>query len=115
MRVKRGVTSRKRHNKIRYATKGMQRTHRSSVRRGKQALVKSLQYSYRDRRNRKRTFRALWNTRINAAARSHGITYSQLIPSLKRAQIGLDRKILSELAVNEPKTFEALIKAAKLK
>lgn len=114
MRVKRGVTSHKKHQKIRRATKGMTLAHRSSVRRGKQAVTRSLQYSYRDRRNRKRTFRNLWNARINAAARSHGTTYSLFINGLKKAQINIDRKILAELAVNEPKAFEAVLKAAKI-
>jgi large subunit ribosomal protein L20 len=87
--------------------------HRSSVRRGKQAVTKSLQFAYRDRRNRKRTLRALWNARINAAARLHGTTYSRLIAGLKKAGITLDRKVLAELAVNEPKAFEAVLKEAK--
>lgn len=113
MRVKRGVTARKRHNKIRKATKGMSHANRVSVRRGKQAVTKSLVYATRDRKNRKRTFRELWNTRINAAARLNGTTYSKLIAGLKKADITLDRKILSELAVNEPKAFEAVVKAAK--
>ena len=113
MRVKRGVTKRARHNKIRKATKGMQHTHRASVRRGKQAVTKSLVYATRDRKNRKRTFRELWNTRINAAARLNGTTYSKLIAGLKKANITLDRKILAELAVNEPKAFTAIVKAAK--
>lgn len=113
MRVKRGVTKHQRHQKIRRNTKGMTLAHRSSVRRGKQAVTKSLQYAYRDRRNRKRTFRALWNARINAAARFHGTTYSRLISGLKKANITVDRKILAELAVNEPKAFEAILKEAK--
>lgn len=113
MRVKRGVTAQRRHNKIRKATKGMTRSNRSSIKRGKQAVTKSLQYAYRDRRNRKRTFRELWNARINAAARLNGTTYSHLIAALKRANITLDRKILAELAVNEPKAFEAVVKAAQ--
>ncbi len=113
MRVKRGVTAHAKHQKIRQATKGMQKSHRSSVKRGKQAVTKSLQYSYRDRRNRKRTFRQLWNARINAAARQHGTTYSKLIADLKAADVHLDRKILAELAVNEPKAFEAVLKTAK--
>jgi large subunit ribosomal protein L20 len=113
MRIKRGVTSHKKHKKIRKATKGMQRSHRSSVKRGKQAVVRSLEYSYRDRRARKRTFRQLWNIRINAAAREHGTTYSKLINGMKLAGIKLDRKILAELAVNEPKAFEEVVKAAK--
>jgi len=113
MRVKRGVAAHKKHQKIRRATKGMQRSHRSSIKRGKQAVAKALQYAYRDRRNRRRTLRAIWNARINAAARLHGTTYSRLIAGLKKANVTLDRKILSELAVNEPKAFEAVVKAAK--
>jgi len=113
MRVKRGVTARKRHNKIRKATKGMSHANRVSVRRGKQAVTKSLVYATRDRKNRKRTFRELWNARINAAARLNGTTYSRLIAGLKKANIELDRKVLAELAVNEPKAFEAVVKAAK--
>lgn len=112
MRVKRGVTGHQKHNKIRRATKGMQKSHRSSIKRGKQAVTRSLQFAYRDRRNRKRTFRQLWNARINAAARINGTTYSRLIAALKAANITLDRKILSELAVNEPKAFEAIVKAS---
>lgn len=112
MRVKRGVTSRKRHNKVRKATKGMTHAHTSSVRRGRQAVIRSLQYAYRDRRNRKRDFRALWNTRINAAARKNGTTYSKLISDLKKSNIELDRKVLAELAVNEPKAFAEIVKTA---
>lgn len=113
MRVKRGVTSRAKHNKIRKATKGFSHPNRVSVKRGKQALTKALQFSYRDRRNKKRTFRQLWNTRINAAARLNGTTYSRLIAGMKASGITLDRKILAELAVNEPKAFEAVAKAAQ--
>jgi large subunit ribosomal protein L20 len=113
MRVKRGVTKRARHNKIRKATKGMSHANRVSVRRGKQAVTKSLVYATRDRKNRKRTFRQLWNARINAAARLNGTTYSRLIAGLKKADINLDRKILAELAVNEPTAFTAVVKAAK--
>ena len=113
MRVKRGVTSHAKHQKIRQATKGMTRGNRSSIKRGKQAVTKALQHAYRDRRNRKRTFRELWNVRINAAARLNGTTYSKLIAALKGANITLDRKVLAELAVNEPKAFEAVVKAAK--
>ena|SRR5579885_3648439 len=113
MRVKRGVTAHKRHQKIRRATKGMQRSHRASVKRGKQAVTKSLQYAYRDRRNRKRTFRSLWNARINAAAHENGTTYSKLIAALKKAHIDLDRKVLSELAVSEPEAFATIVKTAQ--
>lgn len=113
MRVKSGVTAHKRHQKIRQATKGMTRGNRSSVRRGKQALTKALTYAYRDRRNHKRTFRQLWNARINAASRLNGTTYSKLISAMKTANITLDRKILSELAVNEPTAFTAVVEACK--
>lgn len=113
MRVKRGVATHAKHNKIRQATKGMTRGNRSSVKRGKQAVTKSLQYAYRDRRNRKRTFRSLWNARINAAARLNGTTYSRFIAALKGAKIELDRKVLSELAVKEPAAFTAVVKATK--
>ena len=115
MRVKRGVTSHKRHNKIRKATKGMTKPHRSSIKRGRQALTKSLQYATRDRRNRKRTFRQLWNARINAGARLNGTTYTKLIANLKAKNITLDRKILAELAVNEPKAFSEVVKSAAAK
>jgi large subunit ribosomal protein L20 len=112
MRVKRGVAAHQKHVKIRRATVGMTKSNRSSMKRGKQALTKALQFATRDRKNRKRTFRELWNTRINAAARLNNTTYSKLIAGLKAANITLDRKILSELAVNEPKAFEAVVKIA---
>lgn len=112
MRVKRGVAGHAKHQKIRRATKGMSHPNRVSIKRGKQAVTKSLQYAYRDRRNKKRSFRALWNARINAGARLNGTTYSRLIAGLKAAKIDLDRKVLAELAVNEPKAFEAVVKAA---
>lgn len=113
MRVKRGVASHQKHLKIRHATKGMTKSNRSSVKRGKQAVTKSLQFAYRDRRNHKRTFRELWNARINAGARLNGTTYSRLIAGLKAANVTLDRKVLSELAVNEPKAFTAVVDTAK--
>lgn len=113
MRIKRGTTSHQRHNKIRRATKGMTRSNRSSIKRGRQAVVKGMQFAYRDRRNRKRSFRSLWTARINAGARSNGTTYSRLIADLKKANIILDRKILSELATNEPKVFSELVKTAQ--
>jgi large subunit ribosomal protein L20 len=113
MRVKRGVTSHKRHNKIRKATKGFSHPNRVSIKRGRQTLTKSLQYATRDRKNRKRTFRQLWNARINAGARINGTTYSKLVASLKTTGIILDRKVLAELAVNEPKAFAAIVKAVQ--
>jgi large subunit ribosomal protein L20 len=112
MRVKRGVATHAKHNKIRKATKGFTHSNRVSIKRGKQAVTKSLQFAYRDRRNKKRTFRALWNARINAAARLNGTTYSVLVNSLKTNGITLDRKVLSEMAVNEPAAFAAVVKAA---
>src|ERR1700741_4197806 len=113
MRVKRGVAAHAKHQKIRKATKGMTHPHRASIKRGRQAVPKSLQFATRDRKNRKRTFRELWNARINAAARLNGTTYSRLIAGLKKANVTLDRKVLAELAVNEPKAFEAIVKTAK--
>ena len=110
MRVKRGTTSRQKHNKIRKSTRGMTHGNRVSIKRGKQAIVQSLQNATRDRKNRKRTFRQLWNTRINAGARLNGTTYSKLIANLKTANISLDRKILAELAVNEPVAFSEVTK-----
>lgn len=109
MRVKRGVAAHRKHNKIRKATKGMSHPRRASTRLGRQGVVKSLQYAYRDRRNKKRTLRELWNARINASARLYGTTYSRLIAGLKQSNVIIDRKILSELAVNEPKSFEAIV------
>lgn len=113
MRVKRGVTTHKRHQKIRKSTKGMTRSNRSSIRRGKQAVTRALVNATRDRKNRKRTFRSLWNTRINAAARLNGTTYSKLIAGLKKNKVALDRKVLSELAVSEPKAFAEVVKVAQ--
>jgi large subunit ribosomal protein L20 len=113
MRVKRGVPGHAKHQKIRKATKGMSRPNRSSIKRGRQTIIKGLENATRDRKNKKRTFRALWNARINAAARLNDTTYSRLIAGLKKADIQLDRKVLSELAVSEPKAFEAVVKAAK--
>ncbi|MEK7594091.1 MAG: 50S ribosomal protein L20 [Patescibacteria group bacterium] len=113
MRVKRGVASHAKHKKIRKATKGFSHPNRVSIKRGRQAVTKSLQFATRDRKNRKRSFRQVWNTRINAGARLNGTTYSKLIAGLKKANITLDRKVLSELAVNEPASFTAVVKAAK--
>lgn len=113
MRVKRGVATHRKHVKIRKATKGMTRGNRSSYKRGKQAVTRALVNAYNDRRNQKRTFRTLWNTRINAAARLNGTTYSKLIAALKKANIHLDRKMLSELATNEPAAFAAIVSTSK--
>lgn len=112
MRVKRGVTARAKHKKILTAAKGMQHNRTRSYRLAKQAVIRALQYSYRDRRNKKRDLRALWITRINAAARENGTTYGKLIAGLKAKNIELDRKVLAELAVNEPKAFAEIVKSA---
>ncbi|HCH34498.1 MAG: 50S ribosomal protein L20 [Candidatus Saccharibacteria bacterium GW2011_GWC2_48_9] len=113
MRVKRGVAARAKHKKILKAAKGMQHNRTRSFRLAKQAVTRALQYAYRDRRNKKRDLRGLWITRINAAARLQGTTYSKLMAGLKKANIELDRKILSELAAKEPKAFEAVAKSAE--
>ncbi len=113
MRVKKSVTARNRHKKILAQAKGMQHNRTRSYRLAKQAVTRALEYSYRDRRNKKRDLRSLWITRINAAARLEGTTYGKLIAGLKASKIELDRKILSELAVSEPKAFAAVVKSVK--
>jgi large subunit ribosomal protein L20 len=113
MRVKRGVAARAKHKKILKAAKGMQHNRTRSYRLAKQGVIRALQYAYRDRRNRRRDLRGLWITRINAAARENGTTYGRLIAGLKKANIELDRKVLSELAVSEPKAFTAIAKSVK--
>lgn len=112
MRTTSAVARHKRVKKIRKATKGMSKSRQKNLKLGRQAIVRSLQYAYRDRRNRKRDFRRLWITRINAAARENGTTYGKLIAGLKTAKINLDRKTLSELAIHEPKAFTAIVKKA---
>lgn len=113
MRVKRGVPARAKHKKILKSAKGMQHNRTRSYRLAKQGVIRALQYAYRDRRNKKRDLRGLWITRINAAARENGVTYGVLIHNLKKAGVELDRKILAELAVSEPKIFGAIVKAVK--
>lgn len=113
MRVKRGVTTHKRHKKVIKLTKGYSKVRRSSYRKAHEAVLKALSYQYRDRRNIKRDMRALWITRIGAAAKLNGTTYSVLTAGLKKAEIKLNRKTLAELAVNQPQAFEAVVKAAK--
>ena len=113
MRVKRGVTATAKHKKILKLAKGMQHNRTRSYRLAKQAVIKALQYAYRDRRNKKRDLRGLWITRINAAVRELGSTYGKFISGLKKANIQLDRKVLSELAVNEPKAFAEIVKKTK--
>lgn len=113
MRVKRGVAARAKHKKILQAAKGMQHYRTRSFRLAKQGVIKSLRYSYRDRRNRKRDLRAIWITRINNAARENGISYSKLINGMKTKNIELDRKVLAELAVKDPKAFTAICESVK--
>ena len=112
-RVKRGVTAHARHKKITDQAKGYYGRRKNTYRAAVQAVEKALQYAYRDRRNRKRTFRALWIQRINAAARIHGLTYSRFMDGLKKAQIDLDRKVLADIAVREPEAFKALAEQAQ--
>ena len=113
MRVKRGVPARAKHKKILNSVKGMQHYRTRSFRLAKQGVIKSLRYSYRDRRNRKRDLRALWITRINNASRELGISYSQLMAGLKQNGTTIDRKILSELAVSQPEAFKAIVNTVK--
>ncbi len=115
MRVKRGVPARAKHKKILKAAKGMQHYRTRSYRMAKQGVIKSLSYAYRDRRNRKRDLRALWITRINNASRELGLSYSQLIAGMKAKNITVDRKILADLAVNQPEAFKAIVNTVKEK
>ena len=112
-RVKRGVTARRRHKKVLDQAKGYQGRRKSVYRVAKQAVIKAGQYAYRDRRQRKRQFRQLWITRINAAARLHGLSYSRLINGLNKAEIEVDRKVLADIAVHDPEAFGAIAEAAK--
>lgn len=113
-RVKRGVTARARHKKVLKAAKGYY-GHRSRVFRvAKQAVIKAGQYAYRDRRRRKRDFRALWIARINAAARISGLSYSRFMDGLHKAGIEIDRKVLADIAVNDAAAFASLVEKAKM-
>ena len=112
-RVSRGVQARSRHKKVIKRAKGYYGRRKNVFRVAIQAVERGMQYAYRDRRRRKRDFRGLWIQRINAGARMHGITYSQLISGLKKAAIEVDRKILAELAVNQPEIFKALVEKAQ--
>ena len=112
-RVKRGVTASARHKKILGKAKGYYNARRKVFRTAKQAVIKAGQYAYRDRRAKKRDFRALWITRINAAAREFGLSYSKIINGLKKAQITLDRKVLAALAIEAPAQFDDIVAKAK--
>jgi large subunit ribosomal protein L20 len=111
-RVKRGVTSHARHRKVLKAAKGYYGRRKNTIRVAKQAVEKAGQYAYRDRKVKKRTFRALWIQRINAAARENGFTYGRLLDGLNKAGIELDRKVLADIAVHEPATVKGLAEAA---
>ena len=112
-RVKRGVVARRRHKKILKQAKGYYGARSRVFRVAKQAVIKAGQYAYRDRRQRKRQFRALWIARINAGARSNGLSYSRLIAGLKKANVEIDRKVLADLAMNEQQAFAAVVEKAK--
>ena len=111
--VKRGITTHARHKKVIKASRGFRGRTKNTFRAAIERLEKSMQYAYRDRRNRKRQFRALWIQRINAGVREHGLVYSQFINGLKLANIDMDRKVLSELAAREPESFKAVVEQVK--
>ncbi|MCR9236738.1 MAG: 50S ribosomal protein L20 [Alphaproteobacteria bacterium] len=112
-RVKRGVTSHARHKKVIKAAKGYYGRRKNTIRVAKQAVEKAGQYAYRDRKTRKRNFRTLWIQRINAAVREHGMTYGRFIDGLNKAEIAVDRKVLSDIAIHEPATFKVLVEKAQ--
>ena len=112
-RVKRGVTAHARHKKILALAKGYRGRRKNVFRIAKQAVMKPGQYAYRDRRTRKRVFRQLWIARINAASRELGVTYSKFMAGLKKAQIDIDRKVLADLAVNDPAAFGSIVDKVK--
>jgi large subunit ribosomal protein L20 len=112
-RVKRGVTAHAKHKKVLKAAKGYYGRRKNTIRVAKQAVEKANQYAYRDRKRRKRTFRALWIQRLNAAVRPFGLNYSKFIAGLDKAGIEVDRKVLSDLAITQPAAFEAIVGQAK--
>ena len=112
-RVKRGVTAHARHKKVLERAKGFYGRRKNTIRAAKAAVDKSMQYAYRDRKARKRNFRSLWIQRINAAARTHGLTYGRFIDGLGKAGVEVDRKVLADLAVHEPAAFQALVAKAQ--
>ena len=113
-RVKRGVTSHAKHKKVLKQVKGQFGRRKNTIRIAKQALEKAMQYAYRDRRAKKREFRSLWIQRINAGVREEGITYSKFINGLNKSKIKLDRKVLADLAYNNPEAFKSLVKKVQL-
>ena len=112
-RVKRGVTSRAKHKKVLKAVKGQWGRRKNTIRVARQAMEKAMQYAYRDRRNKKREFKSLWIQRINAGVRGEGLTYSKFIRALSKSGIKLDRKILAEIAYDNPEAFKAIVKKAQ--
>jgi large subunit ribosomal protein L20 len=112
-RVKRGVTAHAKHKKILKAAKGYYGRRKNTIRIAKEAVEKANQYAYRDRKRRKRTFRALWIQRLNAAVRQFGLNYSKFIDGLAKSGITVDRKVLSDLAIREPASFQAIVEKAK--
>ena len=112
-RVKRGVTSHAKHKKVFKAAKGYRGRRKNTIRIAKQAVEKAGQYAFRDRKNKKRTFRALWIQRINAGVREFGLTYSRFISGLEKAGIDMDRKVLSDLAIREPAAFQVIVEKVK--
>jgi len=112
-RVKRGVTGHAKHKKVFKAAKGFHGRRKNTIRIAKQAVEKANQYAFRDRKRRKRTFRALWIQRVNAAVREFGLTYSKFIDGLAKAGVAVDRKVLSDLAIREPGAFQAIVDRAK--
>ena len=113
-RVKRGVTSHARHKKVLKQVKGQYGRRKNTIRVAKQSLDKGMQYAYRDRKAKKRDFRSLWIQRINAGVRSEGLTYSKFINGLNKSKIKLDRKVLAELAYNNPEVFKSIVKKVQL-
>ena len=113
-RTKRGVTSRARHKKVFKAVKGQWGRRKNTIRIARQAMEKALQYAYRDRRAKKSEFRSLWIQRINAGVRAEGLTYSRFINGLNKSKIKLDRKVLADLAYNNPEAFKSLVKKVQL-
>jgi large subunit ribosomal protein L20 len=112
-RVKRGVTSHAKHKKVLKAVKGQWGRRKNTIRVARQAMEKAMQYAYRDRRNKKRDFKSLWIQRINAGARAEGLTYSKFISGLSKSGIKLDRKILAEIAYDNPEAFKTIVKKAQ--
>ncbi len=113
MRVKRSAHARKKRRAVLARTKGYRGDARTSYKRGKEALLKADRYAYRDRRNRKRDFRRLWIARINAAARREGMTYSEFMHGMRAAEVDLDRKVLADIAVNDPEAFRRFAERAR--